>query len=332
MNASTTRLGGMTMPDQCNFATLPRCSRHAIDLDVVRLGDGTMLTLPVNVLVGNDAGPCLVLVAGVHGDESEGVLALMELWGELDPATISGSVVMVPVANPPAFAAHRRTSPLDGLDLNRIFPGRSDGSPSERLAHRLFHGVLRQADFLLSMHSWYSTGVVLPYVEFMHEAGTGSASLDAAKANGFDLIRISRWPPGLMTRVVNEVGIPGIEAEIGGTGISTPENRTRYRACIHGLMVHLGMIEGVSGPTAPARIVDHVDLLAPEGGVLSVTTRLGAEVGAGEALAVVTDVHHRILGELRAPCDGLVGAMRIAGSVHAGDVVFRVFRDVATNL
>src|SRR4029077_10965541 len=162
-------------------------------------------------VVGRADGPCLVIVAGIHGDESEGVLALMELWSELDPASFTGCVVLGPVANPPAFAAHRRTSPLDGLDLNRIFPGKADGSPSERLAHRLFNSVLRHSDFLFSFHSWYSAGVVLPYVEFKQNIATARASLEAAKASGFDLIRISEWSPGLMTRVVNEAGIPGME-------------------------------------------------------------------------------------------------------------------------
>jgi N-alpha-acetyl-L-2,4-diaminobutyrate deacetylase len=316
------------MSEPLNLGELPHRSRHGLDLDVVRLADGTPLRLPVNVVVGAGPGPCLALVAGVHGDESEGVLALTELWSELDPESFKGCVLLVPAANPPAFAAHRRTSPLDGLDLNRIFPGKPDGSPSERLAHRLFDSVLRHCDFLFSLHSWYSTGVVLPYVEFKHNIGSARASLAAAKASGFDLIRISEWAPGLMTRVVNEAGIPGMEAEIGGTGISTPENRTLYKTRIRALMGHLGMTASPQ-PSSPARIVDHVDLLAPEGGVLMIATRLGAEVGAGEKLAQISDLHNRPLAEVRSPSKGLVGAMRVASSVQVGELVFRLFRDIS---
>ena len=319
------------MSEQLNLAELPRQSRHSLDLDVARLADGTPLRLPVNIVVGRADGPCLVLVAGIHGDESEGVLALMELWSELDPASFTGRVVLVPVANPPAFAAHRRTSPLDGLDLNRIFPGKADGSPSERLAHRLFDSVLRHCDFLFSLHSWYSAGVVLPYVEFKHNLGTAHASLEAAKASGFDLIRISEWSPGLMTRVVNEAGIPGMEAEIGGTGISTPENRALYKSRIRALMGHLGMAASPQ-PTNPWRLVDHIDLMAPDGGALMITTRLGAEVAAGEKLAQISDLHNRPLAEVRSPSNGLVGAMRLAGSVQSGELVFRIFRDVSLNI
>jgi predicted deacylase len=319
------------MSEQLNLAELPSRSRHCLDLDVAQLADGTPLRLPVNIVVGRAAGPCLVLVAGVNGDESEGVLALMELWAELDPSSFTGRVVLVPVANPPAFAAHRRMSPVDGLDLNRIFPGKADGSPSERLAHRLFDSVLRYGDFLFSLHSWYSAGVVLPYVEFKHNIGTARASLDAAKASGFDLIRISEWSPGLMTRVVNEAGIPGMEAEIGGTGISTPENRALYKARIRALMGHLGMAASPQ-PRNPSRLVDHMDLMAPDGGVLMITTRLGTEVAAGERLAQISDLHNRPLAEVRSPSNGLVGAMRLAGSVQAGELIFRIFRDVSLNI
>jgi predicted deacylase len=240
----------------------------------------------------------------------------------------------VPVANPSAFAACLRCSPLDDLDLNRIFPGNRDGRPSERLAHRLFHDVLRHADFVFSLHSWYTTGTVLPYVEFNHRGPTARASLDAATASGFELIRISNWSPGLMTAAVNAAGIAGIEAEIGGAGISVAENRARYKNHVRALMVHLRMFADVAstGKLGPAsarrRIVDHVDLFASAGGILRVNTTLGAEVSAGEKLAVIQDFHHGDAGTILAPAAGLIGAIRGAASVQPGDHIFRLFRDL----
>src|SRR4051794_27343226 len=92
-------------------------------LPIALLADGSRLELPIVVLAGSAPRPRLVCVAGIHGDEPEGMLALMQLADELDPARINGELVLVPVANPPAFGAGTRTSPLDGIDLNRIFPG-----------------------------------------------------------------------------------------------------------------------------------------------------------------------------------------------------------------
>ena len=122
-------------------ALAPR-SLHAFDFAVVRLADGSWLTVPVKVAVGNRPRPRLVALAGVHGDEPEGMLSLLDFWDTCDPGRLQGTVILVPVANPPAFAAHQRRSPLDGLDLNRTFPGKADGTPSERLAYRLLHEVI----------------------------------------------------------------------------------------------------------------------------------------------------------------------------------------------
>jgi len=122
-------------------ALAPR-SLHAFDFAVVRLADGSWLTVPVKVAVGNRPRPRLVALAGVHGDELEGMLSLLDFWDTCDPGRLQGTVILVPVANPPAFAAHQRRSPLDGLDLNRTFPGKADGTPSERLAYRFLHEVI----------------------------------------------------------------------------------------------------------------------------------------------------------------------------------------------
>src|SRR5579864_5078659 len=122
------------------------------------------------------------------------MLALLDFAERCDPATVLGTVVLVPVANPPAFAAHQRRSPLDGLDLNRTFPGRPDGTPSERLAHRLVHDLLAGADLVFTLHSWYATGMVVPHVEVPDGGDAVSRkSWEAAAAAGFTRIRGGGW-------------------------------------------------------------------------------------------------------------------------------------------
>ena len=314
--------------DSLDMAALARGTRQVFRLRIDELDTDATMSIPVNVVVGAAAGPTVAAVAGVHGDEVEGVLALLELWEELQPELLAGTLVVVPVANPPAFAAHRRTSPLDDLDLNRIFPGRPDGSPSERLAHRLFTEVLRQADFLFSMHSWHATGSVLPYVEFGHLfPDTAAKSYDAAVACGFDLIRISHWSPGLMTRVANEQGIPGIEVELGGQGVSQGNHRARYKLYLRKLLRHLGMLEGKVNRSTPPRVVCHLDVSASTGGVLRPAVELGAEVDKGDRLATLYDLNCQPLEDIRAPARGLVAAVHEAVSVGPGSHLFRLFQD-----
>ena len=296
-------------------------------LPVAPLADGSCLEVPIIIVTGTVPRPRLVCVAGIHGDEPEGMRALMELADELNPAALRGELVLVPVANPPAFGAGTRTSPLDGLDLNRIFPGRPDGSASQRLAHALFEQVLRGSDFVFALHSWYTFGEVLPYVEYGHAiAGTAQASLDAARAAGFALIRISTWPAGLMTRVVNEAGIPAIESEIGGLGIPTKDGTARTKASIRALMAHLGMIEGKVAPWL-GRIVDQFEIISPCGGFLDVSVPLGAELEAGAPFGCVRALDGSILERITLERPGLLAAVRRAPRVQPGEHIARLFID-----
>src|SRR6516164_35237 len=91
-----------------DIETLPLISAHAFDLAVARLADDSWLSVPVKVFVGSCHRPRLAAIAGVHGDEPDGMLALLDFGAQCDPASLRGSVVLVPVANPSAFAAHQR--------------------------------------------------------------------------------------------------------------------------------------------------------------------------------------------------------------------------------
>jgi len=309
-----------------NVDALPSCSLHSFDFAVVQLADASWVTVPVKVAVGSRAHPRLVAIAGIHGDEPEGMLSLLDFWTRCDPGTLHGSVILVPVANPTAFASHRRRSPLDGLDLNRTFPGKADGTPSERLAYRLLHEVVVGADLVFTMHSWYALGTVVPYVEIPgREEPTADRALEAAKSAGFCRIREGGWPEGVFGRAANALGIPVLEAEIGGLGMSTPENRAAYTDHLTRLLQHLGIFSGSPPPNpSPERYV-RGQLYAPAGGMLRLAVRAGDEVQADALLATITDLHGKAVAEMRAPYAGLVAGVRTFVSVNPGDHVFAFF-------
>ncbi len=309
-----------------NVEALPSCSLYSFDFAVVRLADASWVTVPVKVAVGSRPRPRLVAIAGIHGDEPEGMLSLLDFWTRCDPGMLQGTVILVPVANPPAFASHQRRSPLDGLDLNRTFPGKESGTPSERLAYRLLQEVVNGADLVFTMHSWYAVGMVVPYVEVPgKEEPTARVSLEAATAAGFRRIREGGWPEGVFGRAARALGIPVIEAEIGGQGMSTPENRAAYVDHLTRLLHHLGILSGSPPPNpAPERYV-RGQLYAPAGGMLRLAVRLGDEVQAGTLLATITDLHGEKVAEMRAPYAGLVAGVRTFVSVNPGDHVFALF-------
>ena len=311
--------------DRIDLRTLAPGRRHSFTLRVTPLADGSVLGVPVHVAMGAKPGKCLALVAGVHGDEAEGMAALVDLWRELDPAVLSGSMILVPVANPPAFGANQRRSPLDGLDLNRVFPGRPQGTPSERLAHALFRLAADNAQFLWTLHSWYATGDALPHVEVQSTPSPARApSLAAALAAGFSYVKAADWHPGLFPRAIFDAGIPAMESELGGTGIYTQAHLDAHRRHIAGLMRHLGLLPGDAIWAADARVCDSVDVIAPRGGMLRSAVRLGQSVTKGEAMATIADLHGTVRERLVAPEAGIVAAVRAFLSVSAGDLVFRI--------
>jgi len=308
------------------FDAFPPGSRHRLDFAVAPLAGGAWVTVPVHVLAGVRPHPRVVAVAGVHGDEAEGMLALHDFERGCDPTSLLGTVILVPVANPTAFAAHARRSPVDGLDLNRSFPGRPDGTASERLAYHLLHGVVAGADFLFTLHSWFATGSVVDYVEY--PAGTAwlaVRSREAAVAAGFRRLRASGWPEGALVPAANALGIPGLEAEIGGHGLSTRANRAAYVDHLRRLLQHLGILPGTPPPGPVPEYYGRGHLIAPASVILRLAVQPGDLVDAGAGLATIHDLHGEPVAELRAPHAGLVAAARDFVSVNAGEHVIALF-------
>jgi predicted deacylase len=310
-----------------DIAGLPDGSRYEFALPAYTAGDGSDVTVPVQVLAGRGPSPVTLLIAGIHGDEPEGSLALHHLWRSLQPDDLRGRLILVPVAHPSAFLANQRLSPLDGKDMNRSFPGDPTGSPTLRLAHALYHQVVRQAEFIFSMHSWSRHGETQPYVEGP-DAGMATAATCWAMAAGagFSRIRIVDWPKGLLVRCANAAGIPAIEAEIGGGGVSRPDSQALYRDRLAGLLHHLNMIEG-PGPASEGapRTYSARHVPAPAGGLLACAVGLGDTVAAGQTLATLQRLDGSLIGEIAAPVDGMVAVRWRWATVQPGDITFTLF-------
>jgi predicted deacylase len=131
-------------------------------------------------------------------------------------------------------------------------------------------------------------------------------------------------PEGLMTRCVIEAGIPAIGSEIGGLDIVTPDGTSVTKSRVQALMMHLGMVEGAVAP-GQGRIVDQFEFAAPCGGFLNIGVPLGTEVNAGDALGLVRAPDGGVLDRIAMPHRGLLGAVRRAARVQAGERIARLF-------
>jgi predicted deacylase len=310
------------LPD---LSRLSAGTRNSFSLRVAAMADGSEICLPVNVLVGKEKGPRLLMVAGVHGNEYEGITTQLELWQELDPASLKGAVVMVPVANPPAFRAGTRRNPADEVDMNRVFPGDLAKSITHRLAHALFHQVLAGSDMLLSMHGWSSDGIITPYVEYPRSSPVTRASQAAARAFGLEYIESFDWNPGLLVATACQAGIPSIEPEIGGAAMTMPERRSLYKRGSLNLMRHLGILPGnVDMEKVPVEVT-RSEIPALVGGIFLRQVESGTEVKTGQVLAKICDLNGRELASVTAPASGRVATIRLQAFIEPGDMAAILF-------
>jgi predicted deacylase len=284
-------------------------------LEVPALNDGGA-RIPVSLVRGSGDGPVLALVAGTHGYEYPGITALQRLRQSIDPRALRGTLILVHIANPPSFYGRTvYTSPADGKNLNRVFPGRPDGTLSERIAHAITTEVIAKADFLVDLHAGDANEALRPYV---YMPVTGDARLDTATrgmalAFGLDHIVIDagRIAPPDATKFVDQTalarGIPAITTETGQLGLNDERSVALAEHGIQNLMRYLGMLEGTVAPnTGVVWLEDYQVVTSPANGVFRASVRDGYAVAEGGLLGELFDAFGAKLGDVRAPFAGIV--------------------------
>jgi predicted deacylase len=289
--------------------------------------------LPVLLARGVQAGPRIAILGGVHGDEYEGVVAAASVWHDTDPTDLRGSLVVVTVANPPAFEAGVRASPLDGLNLARTFPGSLTGSVTERIAHILSESVIKPADFLLDLHS-AGQHYAMPLLAGAYAADNDLGRRCEAAALAFGAPVYWAHPdvaPGRSLTVAVEAGIPNLYVECGGGGRVRPGDLRAYRDGVRRVLVHLGCLSTDACGPAPKpelrlRSTGDLDtwLAVSHAGILVERVAVLDRVSAGQTLGEVIDDRGRLLERLSAPFDGVVVMARRTARVRPGDGAYMV--------
>lgn len=292
---------------------------HAqVDSRLIRIpaGRDSGTEIPVTTIRGARPGPVLALMAGNHGYEYTPILALQRLRSSIKPAALSGNVILVHAANVPSFTG--RTiyfSPVDGKNLNRVYPGKPDGTVSERIAHAITTQVIEKADYVMDLHCGDGNESLRPYV---YQEVTGNPKLDAAIADlalafGLDHIVIDRDRPKdpaasiYCSNTAITRGKPALTVESGYLGSTDEPSIRQITDGVMGVMRSLHMLEGA--PVRPAKPVylDPAQVMnAPASGILYPHVQRDQKVKKGDLLAHVTDFFGKELGQVRAPFDGIV--------------------------
>jgi hypothetical protein len=281
------------------------------------------LRVPIVLINGRETGPVLCVTAGVHATEYAPIDAVMRLLTMLDPERLHGTVI----------GEHRTgfTSPLDGLNLNRIAPGRQDGSISEVLADILLREVIAAAQYHIDFHAGDLGEQLLPFAGY---SLTGRRELDAkgeALARAFTprLISLSTDDnmlppfPGSLNYAATRMGVVSILAEAGGNGtLDEPDVQTHLEGA-ESVMRHLGMIDGHAANGSRVAARSRTVIRAKRSGLVRIKVAIGDEITLGQEVAEIVGVFGDVVERVASSGQGLVGLIWTHKVVNTGDPIVR---------
>lgn len=291
--------------------------------------------IPITIVNGVGPGPVLAVIAGIHGFEYPPILALQRMWSCLDPAMLVGTVILVHIANLPAFLSRTVfTGPVDGKNLNRCFPGRQSGTQSERIAYVLTTEVIERANYLLDLHSGDACEALQPYVAYKQggrDLSVDHQSRQMAIASGLDLIVVRNDLSADAAASVTCAntgatrGKPAVQIEMGELGTMDPGYVGRIEQAVLSVMRHLAMLSGqVLVAEHPVFVISLVRVLSQVEGLFFPSVQRGQIVTEGQSLGQVTDYFGRRVFEARAPAGGIVLYMIRTPPVNDGELLVTI--------
>ncbi|WP_440951821.1 succinylglutamate desuccinylase/aspartoacylase family protein [Methanococcoides sp. FTZ1] len=297
-----------------------------LELPAASLYTQTPLKIPVHVIHGKKKGPCLFVVAGIHGDEINGVEIIRRLLRSSKFRGLNGTLIAVPIVNVYGFVSLSRYLP-DRRDLNRSFPGSEKGSLASRLANVLIKEIVSNCTHGIDLHTGSIHRSNLPQVRVNLEM---PGIKDYAKAFAIPVIINSNLRDGSLREACTEMEIPLIVYE-GGEALRFDE--VAIRAGVKGIrnvMKELGMIR--TKPNAPTnkKVIEPMVarsnkwVRAPESGIVHSFKRLGADVEKGESLGVIVDPFGHEEVEILSPISGIIIGKNNLPLVNEGDAVFHI--------
>lgn len=288
---------------------------------------GQPFQLPLWLIHGSEPGPTLVVTGGVHGAEYASVAAALELGRTLEPASLRGRVIVVPVVNMPGFAARSiYVCPLDGKNPNRVFPGDANGTGSEQLADWVFRNIIAQANYYVDMHGGDMIEELVPFTIFSRtgHAAVDAASLELAEVFGIPLI-VASSSTGSTISAASAAGIPAILTESGAQGIWTDEQVADHTRGLDRLLRHLGMIDGAAPEPVATTLFENFQWLRSEHeGFWYPQVSAGALVTAGQQLGTIRDHEGNVLQTAISPVAGPVLFIVSSLAIHANDPLFAI--------
>ncbi len=293
--------------------------------------------IPYYVIVGEEDGPVICITSGVHGTEYPGIGANLKLYQDIIPSNLKGTIIGCPMCNYEAFI-HRTmfVNPLDQKNLNNLFPGNSNGSITEKIAHTLLNEFVSKADYHIDMHSGDSIEHLYPYV-FYHknqkDKKINEISRKMAQTYALDYIAVTELDgngasdKGNFYSCSSELGIPSIQPEIGGIGLIENKTKMLHYNGVRNVLSYFKMIEAHDTTTNNSQIElsSFYRLSSDNDGVFNAFVEPGQKINKGDILANITDYHGvNELEVLTAKDNGVVLWLMSSLAAKKGDTLMAI--------
>jgi predicted deacylase len=310
-----------------------RATRGEMDTGRLEIGegrDGSTVGLPVAVIEGAQEGKTLYIQAASDGDELNGIGVVRRLVPQLDPAQLSGTILIVGIANYFAFQMGEHRNPVDDTKLNRTYPGDENGTSTERIAAATFE-VATRADLVLDLHQGSTSRMINETrVRCGKRHRLHQECLELAKTFGCGHILDQKGPEGQLARAAPDNGVPTIDPELGGAfGLDEESVEIGVRG-VFNVLKSYGFLDGSVHPGPQTRAKGFEQYGAPSGGFVDFAVDLGERVSAGTTLFEVTDVFGQQKSEVTADSSGIFWRTRRLPQVATGEYVCSVGTDIDT--
>jgi len=299
--------------DNLDLGTVPAGTIKKYWLHLADNGLSQPVYVPVIVAKGDMPGPVLGLVAAIHGNELNGIPVIQQIFRELDPGEMQGTVVGVPGLNAVAIPLDQREY-MDGIDLNRVFPGSAGGPVSSQYVHRAFDRLIRHFDYQIDMHTASFGRINAFYVRADLSVDTLA---QLARLQQPDIILNSKGPSvgqaaaggRALRSEATAAGIPTITIEYGNPQVYQPELIERGVDGICRTLEYFGIQpfgESAEAEEAPHYCKKSYWVYTDAGGLLEVLPDLNQVVEQGERIAVLRNPFGDVIREYYAPERGVV--------------------------
>ncbi|WP_276168549.1 succinylglutamate desuccinylase/aspartoacylase family protein [Zobellia alginiliquefaciens] len=295
-----------------------------LNISIDRLPTGTLIDIPVYVFNAKKPGPTLLVQAGLHGDEINGIEIVRRMLSEKRFNITRGAVIAVPILNIFGFIHYSRDVP-DGKDVNRSFPGSRTGSMAGRIAYHYTSAILSQIDYGIDLHTGGGQRHNFPQIRYTHN---DEQSEKLAKVFNAPISFASKLIKGSFRNAAFLLKKPTVVFEAGESMRFDEYSIIEGMQGILNVMKHLDMVTTLDPKYIERNNTVHLGerkwLRAPTAGMFVPSISNGSEIQKGQVLGIVSDPYAKRKKTVKAPFDGLVFCINHQAVVNQGEALFHI--------